>query len=86
MRAMPARAFITGISGPSLTSEERDFLRAERPWGFILFKRNIENQSQVSAFVMELREAVEDSDALATVAALILEAEENRRKANGRAA
>src|SRR3954463_247916 len=60
---MPARAFITGISGLSLTAEERDFLRTERPWGFILFKRNIETPSQVSALVSELRESTGEAQA-----------------------
>ena len=63
MRAMPARAFITGVSGLTLTSEERDFIRAERPWGFILFKRNIDSPVQVTALVEELRRCVAGIDA-----------------------
>ena len=39
---MSTRAFITGVSGTGLTAAEREFIRAERPWGFILFKRNVE--------------------------------------------
>ena len=60
---MSARAFITGVSGLSLTAEEREFLRAERPWGFILFKRNVDNPLQVARLVQEFRETVDDSDA-----------------------
>jgi beta-N-acetylhexosaminidase len=60
---MSTRAFITGISGLELTAEERAFLRAERPWGFILFKRNVETPAQVSALVSELREAIGEADA-----------------------
>lgn len=52
---MSTRAFITGVSGLELTADERAFLRAERPWGFILFKRNIDNPAQVVALVEELR-------------------------------
>jgi beta-N-acetylhexosaminidase len=52
---MQARAFITGISGPQLSAEERDFIRSERPWGFILFKRNIETPRQVASLVEELK-------------------------------
>jgi beta-N-acetylhexosaminidase len=59
---MSTRAFITGVSGLALTAEERAFLRVERPWGFILFKRNIETPAQVSALVGELREAVGEPD------------------------
>ena len=57
------RAFITGISGPALTAEEREFVRDFRPWGFILFKRNAENPAQVIRLVDELRETVGDADA-----------------------
>jgi beta-N-acetylhexosaminidase len=60
---MTARAFITGISGLTLTADERDFLRAERPWGFILFKRNIETAAQVTALITELRESIYAPDA-----------------------
>ena len=63
MRAMPARAFITGVSGLTLTSEERDFIRAERPWGFILFKRNIDSPAQVTALIEEFRKCVDSVDA-----------------------
>jgi beta-N-acetylhexosaminidase len=57
---MITRAFISGISGLTLTDDERSFMRAERPWGFILFKRNIDTPVQVSALVKELRESVQD--------------------------
>src|SRR6201747_1568353 len=60
---MTARAFITGVSGFTLTANERDFLRAERPWGFILFKRNIDTPAQVTALVEELRESIDEPDA-----------------------
>jgi beta-N-acetylhexosaminidase len=60
---MTARAFITGVSGVTLTTDERDFLRAERPWGFILFKRNIETPSQVTALITELRESIDEPEA-----------------------
>ena len=50
---MAPRAFITGLSGLTLTSDERAFLRQARPWGLILFKRNIEDRAQVSQLVGE---------------------------------
>jgi beta-N-acetylhexosaminidase len=52
------KAFITGIAGLTLSDAERAFLAAERPWGFILFKRNIETPAQVISLVEELRKAV----------------------------
>ncbi|WGR92027.1 beta-N-acetylhexosaminidase [Bradyrhizobium sp. ISRA435] len=60
---MTSRAFITGISGLALNDAEREFIRAERPWGFILFKRNIKTPAQVSALVEEFREVVGAADA-----------------------
>src|ERR1700692_843696 len=60
---MNTRAFITGVSGPALNATEREFIRAERPWGFILFKRNIETPEQVSYLVRELRHSVGSPDA-----------------------
>jgi beta-N-acetylhexosaminidase len=60
---MTTRAFITGVSGLSLTDNEREFLRAELPWGFILFKRNIDTATQVIQLVKELRETVGRTDA-----------------------
>jgi beta-N-acetylhexosaminidase len=60
---MNSRAFITGISGLELTAEEREFIRSMRPWGFILFKRNIETPAQVIALVRELRAAIGNHDA-----------------------
>ncbi len=60
---MSTRAFITGVSGTVLTAAEREFIRGMRPWGFILFKRNIEAPDQVSALVRELRNCLGDADA-----------------------
>ena len=60
---MQARAFITGVSAPELTVAERDFIRSERPWGFILFKRNVETPQQVRLLVEELRNCVGAPDA-----------------------
>lgn len=45
------RAFVCGCSGMALTRQERDFLRAAKPFGLILFKRNIETPWQVSALI-----------------------------------
>jgi beta-N-acetylhexosaminidase len=60
---MSTRAFITGVSGTELTAAEREFIRSERPWGFILFKRNIDTRAQVAALVAELRAVAGSADA-----------------------
>ena len=50
---MAPRAFISGLSGLTLTADERAFLREARPWGLILFKRNIQDKNQVIDLVRE---------------------------------
>ncbi|MEP6837186.1 MAG: beta-N-acetylhexosaminidase [Bradyrhizobium sp.] len=60
---MSSRAFITGISGLELSAAERAFIRGERPWGFILFKRNIDSPAQVASLVKELRDSIGNADA-----------------------
>src|ERR1700719_2105355 len=52
---MSPKAFITGLSGVELNADERAFIEAERPWGFILFKRNIETPAQVARLVGEVK-------------------------------
>jgi beta-N-acetylhexosaminidase len=54
---MSTRAFITGVSGLELSASEREFIRSERPWGFILFRRNVETPDQVALLVRQLRDA-----------------------------
>jgi beta-N-acetylhexosaminidase len=60
---MNRRAFITGISGTELTAPEREFIGSARPWGFILFKRNVGDPSQVASLVDQLRDALGDAEA-----------------------
>jgi len=60
---MSIKAFITGIAGSTLDATERAFIAAERPWGFILFKRNVQDQAQVSALTSQLRAVVGEPDA-----------------------
>ena len=56
---MSSRACILGCAGLALTSEERVFFRDARPWGFILFGRNIETPDQVTRLVEDLRACVD---------------------------
>ncbi len=60
---MTATACILGCSGPRLTPDEQAFFSAVRPWGFILFKRNVETPDQVRALVAALRASVERDNA-----------------------
>ncbi|MCA6287221.1 beta-N-acetylhexosaminidase [Phenylobacterium sp.] len=60
---MRASAAIYGCLGPRLGAEEIAFFRDVRPWGFILFARNIEGPDQVRGLVSALRETVGREDA-----------------------
>lgn len=60
---MGIKAFITGVAGKTISSEEREFLDHEHPWGLILFARNIEDRKQVHKLVDQFREAVGRSNA-----------------------
>jgi beta-N-acetylhexosaminidase len=60
---LPTSAAIFGCAGLHLTADERAFLSDARPWGFILFKRNIEAPDQVRALVEDLRATVGRADA-----------------------
>jgi beta-N-acetylhexosaminidase len=55
-------ACILGVSGLELTAEERAFFAELRPWGFILFKRNIESPDQVRRLTDSFRELLGRDD------------------------
>jgi beta-N-acetylhexosaminidase len=60
---MAAKAFIAGVAGGVLSPEEAAFFRAERPWGFILFRRNVDTPDSVRRLCDALRETVGRADA-----------------------
>lgn len=53
-------AVIFGCSGLVLTEAERAFFAEVRPWGFILFRRNVDSPEQVLALTQALRDAIDD--------------------------
>ena len=53
-------AAIYGCAGHVLAEAERAFFAEQRPWGFILFRRNIDTPDQVRALTAALRAAVDD--------------------------
>ena len=55
---MSDSAVIFGCAGKALTAQEAAFFREVRPWGFVLFKRNVESPGQVRALTAALRETV----------------------------
>ncbi len=51
-------AFISGCVGTSLSAEERSFFSRTKPWGLILFKRNVETPDQLKALTADFRSCV----------------------------
>jgi beta-N-acetylhexosaminidase len=58
LRPVTTHACILGCAGTVLSDQEAGFFREVRPWGFILFKRNLDNPDQVRALTAALRETV----------------------------
>jgi beta-N-acetylhexosaminidase len=62
-----SKAMILGAAGLRLTPDEIAFYRDERPWGFILFARNVAEMAQVRDLAASMRDAVGRPDALVFV-------------------
>ena len=58
-----SKAVIFGCAGPELLAEEASFFADTRPWGFILFGRNIASLAQVADLTASLRESIGRPDA-----------------------
>ena len=59
---MNKKAIIFGIKGYFLSIEERSFLFKEKPWGIILFSRNIKNIKQLKKLVSEIKGLFNDAN------------------------
>ena len=58
---MIRKAAIISISGIYLTKEEKNIFKKEKPWGVILFKRNILSVKQVKNLTVSIRRAMKDT-------------------------
>ena len=54
------RSFITGIKGTKLNNQEIRFLNQYKPWGIILFSRNLKNIDQVKNLTKNIRKIFND--------------------------
>ena len=57
---MKKKAIIISIKGYSLTKKEKLLLTKEKPWGLILFKRNIKSYNQVKNLIKEIKKLSND--------------------------
>ncbi|MDA7573108.1 glycoside hydrolase family 3 protein [Candidatus Pelagibacter sp.] len=56
------RSFITGIKSTSLSTKEKKFLKDYKPWGVILFSRNIKSLIQTKKLTSDIRKIFKDSN------------------------
>ena len=54
------RSFITGIKSTKLSTSEKKFLKKYKPWGVILFTRNIKNTKQTLKLTKSIRVIFKD--------------------------
>jgi len=57
---MNRKAVIFGLSGYKLTAEEKKILKKEKPWGVILFSRNINDLYQLKKLINNIKTIAKD--------------------------
>ena len=56
------RSFITGVKGTKLNKKEVNFLKKYKPWGIILFSRNIKSISQTKNLTHQIKSIFKDKN------------------------
>ena len=56
------RSFITGIKSTTLSIVEKKFLRQYKPWGIILFSRNIKSLNQAKELTDQIKKIFKDKN------------------------
>jgi len=56
------RSFITGIKSTTLSVKEKKFLQQYKPWGVILFSRNIESLKQTKKLTDQIKNIFKDKN------------------------
>ena len=52
---MKLKPLIVSIKGTKLTKKEKFFFKNERPWGIILFKRNLKTHTQIKDLISQIK-------------------------------
>ena len=58
---MKKKAIIISIKGTTLTLKEKLLLSEEKPWGLILFKRNIKSLYQIKNLIKDIKKFSKDT-------------------------
>ena len=56
------KAFIVGVKSTSLSKREIFFLKKYKPWGIILFSRNIKSISQTQKLTSQIKNIFKDNN------------------------
>ena len=54
------RSFIIGLKSTKLSSKEKFFIKKFKPWGIILFSRNIKSVNQCKELIFQIRKVFKD--------------------------
>ena len=57
---MKRKALIISIKGLSLSSQEKSLLSKEKPWGLILFRKNIKSFKQTQKLIKDVKKYSKD--------------------------
>ena len=60
MKIKSRKSFICGIKSFKLSRDEHNFIKNNKPWGIILFQRNIKNIDQVQKLTKSIRNIFKD--------------------------
>ena len=58
---MKKKALIISLNGTKLSKKEKILLSKEKPWGVILFKRNLKSRKQIKNLTMSIRNLTNDT-------------------------
>ena len=58
---MKKKALIVSLKGTKLSKMEKILLSKEKPWGVILFKRNLKSKKQIKNLTMNIRNFTKDT-------------------------
>ena len=61
-KIMKRKALIISLKGEKLSKKEKILLAKEKPWGVILFKRNLKSINQIKKLTTEIRKLTRDNN------------------------
>ena len=62
MKISQKRSFISGLKSTNLSNKEILFLKKYKPWGIILFERNIRSLDQTKKLIQSIKKIFKDQN------------------------